>query len=69
MDNTKVRQDVRRSPRNTDYSGFGLDCQICGPCRLTLSEFREQLSCKPNQIWHCTKCGSVAKFREMHARG
>ena len=69
MNSAKVRQEVRRSPRNAAHSGFGLDCEECGPCRLTLSEFRKQLSCKPNQIWHCPKCGSVAKFREMHAHG
>src|ERR1035437_3772619 len=63
MDDAKTERAVLRSPRDTSYSGYRLRCQRCGPSKLTLAEFREQLSCRPEQIWHCPKCGSVAEFK------
>src|ERR1035437_3940654 len=63
MDDAKTERAVLRSPRDTSYSGYRLRCQRCGPSKLTLAEFREQLSCRPEQIWHCPKCGSFAEFK------
>ena len=63
MDDAKTERAVLRSPRDTSYSGYRLRCQRCGPSKLTLAEFREQLSCRPEQIWYCPKCGSVAEFK------
>jgi hypothetical protein len=51
------------SSRDATYSGYGVYCDKCSNVRLTLAEFRKQLSDKPEQIWHCPICGSVAEFR------
>jgi hypothetical protein len=57
-----VRRDsyVRRSARDVSYSGYRVLCARCDVVPLTLADFRKQISSKPNQVWHCPKCGSVA---------
>ena len=32
---------------------------------LTLAEFRQQVTDKPEQEWRCPKCGSIAAFKEQ----
>ena len=64
MDTTKARPAVLRSPRDSEYSGCRLRCGKCGTIKLTLAEFREQMSDKPEQVWRCPRCGLIAAFKE-----
>jgi ribosomal protein S27AE len=52
-----------RSPRDTDDSGYRVLCGKCGGVKLTVAEFRAQVSDKPKQIWLCPKCGLIARFQ------
>jgi predicted nucleic-acid-binding Zn-ribbon protein len=65
MDTTKAQRTVLRSPRDSKYSGYRVACRKCGVVGLTLPEFRGQLTDKPEQVWHCPKCGSMATFKEQ----
>jgi DNA-directed RNA polymerase subunit M/transcription elongation factor TFIIS len=51
-------------PRDTKYSGYRVKCGKCGVVKLTLAEFRQQVTDKPEQVWRCPKCGSIAAFKE-----
>jgi DNA-directed RNA polymerase subunit M/transcription elongation factor TFIIS len=64
MDDTKKQRVVRHSPRDTKYSGYRVKCGKCGVVKLTLAEFRQQVTDKPEQVWRCPKCGSIAAFKE-----
>jgi len=45
------------------FSGYRLKCNRCGTIKLTVAEFSEQLSDKPEQVWHCPLCGLIAEFK------
>jgi ribosomal protein S27AE len=64
MDDTKKQRVVLHSPRDTKYSGYRVKCGKCGVVKLTLAEVRQQVTDKPEQVWRCPKCGSIAAFKE-----
>jgi ribosomal protein S27AE len=52
-----------RSSREATYSGCRLRCGRCRIVKLTVAEYRKQLTDRADQLWHCPKCGSVAELR------
>jgi len=62
MRHNKSERGIIRPPRDTKYSGCRLRCAKCGTIRLTLAEFRAQVSDKPEQVWRCPLCHLIAEF-------
>jgi len=60
---SKMEGNYRHKPLDTTYSGYDLLCEKCGKIKLTLAEFRAQLSDRPEQVWFCPQCSSIAQFQ------
>ena len=60
---TKSQRASLRLPRDTTYSGYRVRCARCGIVKLTLADFRGQISDKPTQVWRCPRCGSDSVFQ------